>query len=34
MDVTYLCHGLLKLGKFLTHPHEMQDFQRIPRMIK
>ena len=34
MDVTYLCHGSLKLGKFSTHLHEMLDFQRIPIMIK
>ena len=34
MGVTYLCHELLKLGKFSTHLHEMQDFQRIPIMIK
>jgi len=33
MDVTYLYHGSLKLGKFSTRLHEMQDFQRIPIKI-
>ena len=34
MDVTYLFHELLKLGKSSTHLHEKQDFQRIPLIIK
>ena len=32
--ITNLYHGLPRLGKFLNHLHETQDFQRIPIMIK